>query len=367
MSLIQKLYIKLLKDFTINKIKYIFFIFLFSPLLIFILIIRPIILFRFGNLGVQRIGSISLAEQYLLNKINNKKKINLIDIWVTDNLVCNKQLLKIYKRNFLIIDGLFTFYKVLKLISKFIPIFSKHIIIISDQYDTNNLFNKYNSQIKLTKDEIKDGEIMLKEFSIPRNAKIVCITFRDNLYLKKKYPSKNLQYHNYRDTNVNNYIPAIKALIKKNFYVVRMGRIANKRIKIKNKKFIDYPFHPLKNDFMDFFFAHKCYFWICNNMGLDEVAKVFRKPLLDSNMAPLIGLKVTSKNSLLSLKIHKNKTNKKMSLSEIFDSGVANTFTSTGFGKKKIKLYELKAHQVKDLVLEMLYWVNNSWKIKKKF
>ena len=74
MSLIQKLYIKLLKDFTINKIKYIFFIFLFSPLLIFILIIRPIILFRFGNLGVQRIGSISLAEQYLLNKINNKKK-----------------------------------------------------------------------------------------------------------------------------------------------------------------------------------------------------------------------------------------------------------------------------------------------------
>ena len=54
-----------------------------------------------------------------------------------------------------------------------------------------------------------------------------------------------------------------------------------------------------------------------------------------------------------------------MSLSEIFDSGVANTFTSTAFGKKKIKLYELKAHQVKDLVLEMLYWVNNSWKIKK--
>mgnify|MGYP000983382443 CR=1 FL=1 len=33
----------------------------------------------------------------------------------------------------------------------------------------------------------------------------------------------------YRDNNINNYIPVIKTLIKKDFYVVRMGRIARKK------------------------------------------------------------------------------------------------------------------------------------------
>ena len=103
--------------------------------------------------------------------------------------------------------------------------------------------------------EIKSGESILKKFGIPSNAKIICLTCRDNLYLKKKFPSKNFSYHNYRDSNINNYIPAIKALIKKGFYVVRMGQIAKKKLNIKSKKFIDYSFHSLKDDFMDFFFV----------------------------------------------------------------------------------------------------------------
>ena len=183
---------------------------------------------------------------------------------------------------------------------------------------------------------------------------------------KRAHPSVDFSYHNYRDSNVNNYIPAIKALIKKNFYVVRMGKIAAKRLNIKSSKFIDYPFHPSKSDFMDFFFAYKCYFWICNNVGLDEVARIFRKPLLDSNMAPLTGLKVASKKALLCLKIHKNYNNKKLSLNEIFDSGVGNSFRSEEFRRKKIKLHELNANQIKDIALEMTKLMKDSWKIKNK-
>ena len=364
MDLMQKIFIKLIKNLTINKIKYLFLILLFSPLLFFLLLIRPFILLRFGSLGVQRIGAMSLAEQYLLNNKDKKNKKNLIDLWVIKKPICNKQLLTIYKRHFLIISGLFTFYKILILISKYISIYSKHIIIIPDAYHTKNLFNKYSSQLKLTKKEIEMGEEKLVDFGIPRNAKIICITSRDQLYLKKKYPSKNFLYHNYRNTNAKNYTSAIKALIKKNFYVIRMGQISNQKINIKNNKFIDYPFHPSKNDLMDFFFVHRCYFWICSNNGLDEVAKTFRKPLIDSNMAQLMGLKTTYKKALLCLKIYKNSKNKNMSLNKIFDSGLGNSFSNSQFKEKKIKLKELTPSQLKDLALEMLVLMKNSWKIK---
>ncbi len=364
MDLMQKIFIKLIKNLTINKIKYLFLILLFSPLLFFLLLIRPFVLLRFGNLGVQRIGSITISEEYLLINKDKKNKKNLIDLWVINKPICNKQLLTIYKRHFLVISGFYTFYKILILISKYTSIYSKHIIIIPDTYHTKNLYNKYSSQLKLTKKEIEMGEAMLINFGIPRNAKIICITSRDQLYLKKKYPSKNFLYHNYRNINAKNYTSVIKALIKKNFYVIRMGQISNQKINIKNNKFIDYPFHPSKNDFMDFFLAHRCYFWICSNNGLDEIAKVFRKPIIDSNMAQLVGLKTTYKKALLCLKIYKNSKNKNMSLNKIFDSGLGNSFSSSRFKEKKIKLKELTSNQLKDLALEMLVLMKNSWKIK---
>ncbi len=362
MRLIHELYIKLIKNFTINKAKYLFLIFLFFPILIILIVIKPILLIRFGYFDIKRIGIISSAEHYLLH--NKKKKYRLIDIWVIDTNTYNKQLLIILKRKFLVIKELFFFYKILRLISKYFNIYSNHIITTCE--DLAPRIDKYSCQLNLTKEEINKGETIIKNFGIPSDAKIVCITCRDNLYLKKKFPSKNFSYHNYRDSNIDNLIPAIKSLIKKNFYVVRMGRVSGKKVNIKNKRFIDYPFHPLKSDFMDFFFAHKCYFWICSNNGLDEVATTFRKPLLDLNMAPITSLKVTSKKTILCLKIHKNFKNKKLSLKEIFNYGVGKSAHSKEFRIKKVKLEELNTGQIKDIVFEMIKLMKDSWKIKNK-
>ena len=145
-----------------------------------------------------------------------------------------------------------------------------------------------------------------------------------------------------------------------------MGRISKKKINIKNKKFIDYPFHKDKSDFMDFFFAHRCYFWICGNNGLDEVATTFRKPLIDLNMAPVSSLKITSKKTILCLKKHTNYRKKKLSLKNIFNYGVEKAGRKEEFRKKKVRLQEHTSKQIKDIVLEMLKMMSNSWKIKSK-
>ena len=299
MRLIHKLYIKLIKNFSLIKIKYLFLIFLLSPFLIFIVLIKPIVLIRFGNLGCDRIGTFVIAELYLLINKFKKKKVKPFDIWVTGDFISNEQYLIILKRKFLVIQQLFIFYKVLEILSKYINIYSKHIIDLHVKHDfrDHNLLNKYPIQLNLTKQEINKGELILKQMGIPKNAKIICITSRDDAYLRRTHPSVDFSYHNYRDSNVNNYIPAIKALIKKNFYVVKMGKIAAKRVNIKSNKFIDYSFHPLRSDLMDFFLAYKCYFWIGNNTGLDEVARILRKPLVHTNTAPFTALNIHIKKN----------------------------------------------------------------------
>lgn len=363
MNLINKLYINLIKNLTINKIKYIFLIIFLTPFLIIIVIIRPVLLIRFGCLDIQRIGIISHIEHYLLHDRNKKKKTRTLDIWVIGGGNYNKQFHILLKRKFLIIQELNVFYKVLILLSKYIKIYSKHIVVF---YNGTARLDRGPIQLNLTKEEIKEGEFIIKKFGIPPNSKIICVACRDSTYLKNKFPSKNFSYHNYRNCNINNYIPAIKTLIKKGFYVVRMGRIAEKKLNIKSKKFIDYPFHPLKNDLMDFIFAYKCYFWIGGHAGLDNLAVTFRKPLLDLNMAPIADLKITSKKTILCLKIHKNYSGKKLSMNKILTSPVIKCHHTHEYKMNKIKLEELKGNQIKDIVLETIKLMKNSWKIKNK-
>ena len=353
----------------INKIKYLFQIFLLSPFLISILLIRPLVLIRFGNLGCERIGRIWNAELYLLFKKEKKKYINSFDIWITGYNVSNQQLLTILKRKFFTTPYLLTFYRVINQLSKRLTIYSKHIIKKTDySYDSKNLFDKYPTQLNLIKHEINKGELNLKQFGIPKNAKIVCITNRDGLYLKKTYPSEKFSNHDYRNSNIENYIPAIKALIKRNFYVVRMGKIAAKKVKINSKKFIDYPFHPAKSDFMDFFFAYRCNFWIGGSTGIDELANIFRKPIAYLNLVPIAGLNIrmSMKKILIASKTYTNSTNNKITLKNIFDYGIARFTDNENLKKKKIKLKELTKSQIKDITLEMADLMNTSWKIKNK-
>ena len=356
------LYDKLILNFTFKKLKYIILIITFSPLIVLLLILRPLILFRFGKLDIERIGIISSLEDFLLHKRQKNKTANTFDIWVYEGSKFNKQFYIILKRKFIIIKQFYYLYQILVLFSKYTNFFSDHIL---NFYNKTARIDRAKPILNLSKEEIKKGEINLKNFGVPSNAKIVCFTCRDSTFLKKQYPKQNFSYHNYRDSNIKNYIPAIKMLIKKNFYVIRMGRSVKNKIKIKNKKFIDYPFHPLKNDLMDFFLAYKCYFWIAGCSGVDDIAVTFRKPMIDLNMAPISGLKITSKKTLLCSKIYMNKKNQKLSLNDIFKNGIEEIDRTEGFEKKKIKLYDLNSKQIKDIVLDMLNLMSKSWKISK--
>ena len=176
----------------------------------------------------------------------------------------------------------------------------------------------------------------------------------------------NFKYHDYRNTDIDNYLPAIKTLIKKNFYVVRMGNIAGKKANINNNKFIDYPFHPLRSDFMDFFLAHRCYFWIGANAGVDSIAEVFRKPMVIINMAPFGLIRMSRKKKILISKIYTNSKRKKLNISEIFAYNLAFFDHSKDLKKKLIKLKSIKPNECKNAVIEMLNLMRDSWRIKNK-
>ena len=124
--------------------------------------------------------------------------------------------------------------------------------------------------------------------------KFICLTVRDEKY-KKQFSSnkftdpKYWNYQNFRNAKIENYYHVAQELLDRNYWVIRMGKITSREMIIKNDKFLDYSFSSYRDDFLDMWLMANCFFSISNSTGIDEVAKAFRKPIVNTDFA-LYGL-----------------------------------------------------------------------------
>ena len=56
-------------------------------------------------------------------------------------------------------------------------------------------------------------------------------------------------YHNFRNSNIDNYYEAIIKLLDKGYWVIRMGKAVEKKMNINHSKFLDYANSEYQEDF----------------------------------------------------------------------------------------------------------------------
>jgi putative glycosyltransferase (TIGR04372 family) len=356
---------KILINFNKNfffKIKLVISFILLIPIYLIMFCLRPFLIIRFAEIDLSRIGH-SLNYE-LLSLYKNKKKKEIY-IWFMSKKICNWHLYKMFKRNLFFFENLNIIFDTTQFFSDRYFYFLKKLIYEVDLYDYKNNLEKKKIKISLTNKEIIYGNQLLKKIGIHKNTKIVCLNVRDPAYLKKNFKNKNFSYQNYRDANIKNFVLPIKNLLKKGYFVIRMGKNVSNRTNIKHKNFLDYPFCKFQSDFMDLFLIYKCNFFIGSNTGLDCIAQLFRKPLISVNMLPISLFYLYKKKILIAPKILiKNK--KKLKLSEIFNEEVHNCHTSESYKKRNITCKELNSKEINKIISEFINLEKNSWKLSKK-
>jgi len=365
--------------FIINKIKVLLIkhipnltlLIIFFPIALTIRFISPFYLIRFEPLISARIGHYaSRPELYLCEK---KLKINTPKQKYTDfffNMYegsCNKYFEKVLKKKINIIPYRIgrTFYYLNRL---FCFILKKNNIFeikyTNKDYDVLNLFEKVQPQLKLNESDIQEGYEKLKFLGLNKNQKFVCILFRDNSYLKKKFPNADYSYHNYRNANIDNFSSAAKYLISKGYYIFRIGSVTNKKFLLNHPMIVDYANSDFKTDFLDIFLSHECSFFVSTGTGLDNAANIFRKPILYVNYVPIETIHLHSQNRNLSFifKHHySKKIKKKLSLREIFKEKLHTAYFNDIYKRKKIFLMENSKKELLGSTIEF------EKKISKKF
>ncbi len=227
--------------------RYLFFILGLIPaifLLLLMRLLRPMVIVRIHQLISSRIGHLTAnTELYVCEQeagINTPHKPYIDLIYHGGHRTCNKQLARMWKRKLRLWPKWLL--EPAYVLNRLVPGGEAHIAPAPYQFgrDVLNLFEISGCHIEFTEAEKARGCQELARMGIPQNAEFICLNVRDNLYLNKVIPvESNWTYHNYRDSEIDNFIEASEALADLGYYVVRVVAMGNKPLKSDQPGVID--------------------------------------------------------------------------------------------------------------------------------
>ncbi len=339
-------------------------LFLFAvPVVIVVRLIRPWLLVRWRDLNGSRIGHFAAnTEMYLCERdagIHAPSRRH-VDISYMRGPICNRQLASMWKRTLRVWPAWLLL--PVSRVNRLIPGGEVHEITHVTDRDVHALLDRYPPHLKFNAEEEARGETGLRAIGIPPGARFVCLTVRDSAYLDAHMPTVDWAYHNYRDSNIQNYVLAAEALADRGYFVVRMGARVREPIRSSHPRIIDYAVNGKRDDFLDIYLAAKCDFCVSGGSGFTAVPLVFRRPIVYVNVAAL-GYLCTYSTKFIGITKHhfSIRENRELTLRQIFSRGVGLAVRTSDYEAEGIRLVENTPEEIRDVVVEMVERLNNTW------
>jgi putative glycosyltransferase (TIGR04372 family) len=333
----------------------------FIPLIVVVRLIRPLLWIRFGRLINQRLGHFSgNVELYLCGREKGLQPGPAIDIFSNeDKRYCNDQLRAMWERTGSLRIWPWTYYMFEA--NKYIPGRRAHTIRMSDR-DIHGLYESTPSHLSFTPEEEQKGLEALKRMGIPEDAQFVCFHTRDEAYLESLFPHVDWSYHNYRDSDIDDFLPAIEELTRRGYYVLRMGAKVKKPLITNNPRIVDYATR-FRTDFLDIFLGAKCRFYFGDSCGLNAVCFIFRRPVATTNFLPLEYMITWGKENIsIPKKLWLRSEKRYMAFREILDSGAGKFYMTRQYEALGVEIVNNSPEDITALAVEMDERLKGVWK-----
>ena len=338
---------------------------LYFPLSIIIVlilrtVIRPFIRVQFTVINESRMGLlVGSTYQIMLNSLHWSRTHfrNDLTIYLFRNKnPANKFMSELWQRNLFKITG--NFGEALFHAAQKVPGMS--FIDQNDEDDYLGLYRKYSKSPKFLDSELKSGSTFLESVISGPDKKFVCLLVRDSDYMNKLSPNRDNNYTNYRDSDITTYIKAAEALANLGYTVFRMGAKVQKPLKSANPKVIDYATNGMRTEFLDVFLCANCSFMFTSGTGLDEVSRVFARPISYVNVIPVSG--VNQCEAFVYPKIIcDNETNLPLTLRQIMDRDLQFAYFQKCYDDANVFIRNMNSDEVFFFALETAHRVQGDW------
>ncbi len=367
------------------------FIFLAFFLVLLIRLIHTFVIVRIGSVDVGRIGGIYQGDWYLSEKADGLHLDQYLDFfWFAKSTGhVNRQWLQMWWHALPSVPGTKLWKHVLRL-NRLFPGFEIHEIpkphvypdlkqwqahLVDSSPGRMDIYNKrLNSVLKNRKaniafslEEEEMGRRALEDLGIPKEKQYICFHARDPVYLDTVYNKLNWSYHNYRDSNIQNYVLAAEEMAKRDYYAVRIGAIVRDSIHSSNPQVIDYATSGQRTDFNDIYIGSHCRFLLCSDGGISAIPEMFRIPVVYVNWTAILRISTWQLNGLFIFKKFFLKNQKRyMSFSEIMNLKFGGSDTYEMFDRLNLELIENTPEEICSVTVEMDERLNGTWKDSEK-
>ena len=331
---------------------------LFSlPLVLMIRLLKPIVLIRLGSLRTGRLGHLALNTEIYCCEVDAGIHDNSqLDIFFPGSSIANHQLVNMWKR-VLFVNR---FARYVDRVNGWLPGAAIHKIPLPTDRDERQLLTASDSHIAFTKTEKLKGRHALSDLGLIEGKPFVCFHARDSAYLSNVDPHVDWSYHDYRDTDISNFVPAVEELARLGYQSVRLGAVVAKPVDVKNPKIIDYAING-RNEFMDIFLASNCRFLLASSSGLMGLAQTFRVPLAYVNQIPLEYEPRGASDLFIPKKLRISQEDRFMTFREVIESGAGRFLRGSQFDDMGIEVIENTSDEVLELAKEMEQRLTGEW------
>lgn len=236
--------------------------------------------YRVAGINAKHLGGWSYSLDGFLRKVKNSTENQINYLFVMNSReIANSYFYELMKRYVNVVENPFTRLILLPLAKMQNRFQTKEYGYLTEEIDKHmEAFPWFNGQ-----DRTK-GELLLKNLGLDsRDAWYVCFFARDNAYNESTAVGDELTYletyHGCRNSDIDNYITAIRFILENGGHVIRMGSVAKKRISYSHPRLIDYPFSMYRSDFADIYLATHCKFFIGAGSGIVDLSVISDVPL----------------------------------------------------------------------------------------
>ena len=326
------------------------------PTIIILRCLNNLVLIRIGTISSDRIGHFVPDASIRWAEIQEKMK-NHIDLFWLPKSTCNSQWETMVRRNF---NVSWLFYYLYKW-NRLLPGGEKNNIPHNKTRfrDTSGLISKTGAKLEFLSDEENKAKNWMKKIGWKEGDPFVCLLVRDSSFLNSENKQGEWNHHNYRDSYIETYMPAIKWLADQGIWVFRMGKIMGTPLSTNHSHIIDYAFNNEKSDFLDVWLFAKCTLCISTGTGPDTISQIFQRPILMLNYIPIRGMWTWCDTTTYPKHLFNINSNKEISLEEQLNRYPFSF--SQDYQKAKIRIVDLTEEEILEAVAEKWSMLEGTW------
>ena len=232
--------------------------------------------------------------------------------------------------------------------------------------DVEGLYARYDVTFPFLPGESAEALTWLRSKGWKDGEPFVCLLVRDDEYLAQDARHGNgnprayefWSYHDYRNSDIDTYVPAIQWLSAQGVWVIRMGKLMAKPLPTGMDHVIDYAFDPGKSDLLDIWLFANCNGCISTATGPDMIPSAYGNPLLFVNALPLSGFWSFAHMIWVPKRLRWSDSEQLLSITEHLTNGFARSVEYDAAG---IDVLDMTSSQITSAVQEFWQRISETW------